>query len=217
MQLRLALHTAMYIVSVTAVIASAVNPAGTARFLRRHSGRVAAAARTVSETATAERVVSAAEIKSRPGATQAKPRDPRTSEYRIAIGTAFGARLRSPLDSRTAAKNDQVDAELTGPVVQDGVELIPGGSVLHGTIVSAEPARRESPRGRIEIVFTVVQHAETKSRAAILTRPLTFEADAPESAPKRGKRQPIDVTLPAGYAILPALAEPLLVFIPKPR
>ena len=136
------------------------------------------------------------------------------------IGSVLMARLRSEIHSRTIQVNDQVDAELTEPVRQDGVELIPGGSLLHGAVVRAEAATKETPRGRVEIVFTVVQHAESGSRAAIRTRKLAFEAEAP-AEPARGrrapKRQPIDVVLPAGHPLVLTLAEPLVVYIPTGR
>ena len=66
------------------------------------------------------------------------------------------ARLRSPIDSRTARNDDQVDATLTGAVTQDGVELIPAGSIIHGRILQADAATRKSPLGRFEIAFTYV-------------------------------------------------------------
>ena len=191
MRLRLLLHTAFYVFSVAAVIASAAAPAQTAAFLRRHT------------------------------ATQKPARDPRPGgEYRVAIGTPFTARLRSGIDSRTAQPNDQVDAVLTEPVVQDGVELVPSGSLLHGTVQRAEAATRNAPLGRIELVFTVVQHAETGSRAAIRTRAAAFIAEAPAGpgAAKRTKKpQPIDVTLPAGHPLVLTLAESLLVYIRPAR
>src|SRR5688572_24700722 len=63
MQVRLGLHTAMYILSVSAVLAAALNPNGTAMFLRRHTSRIAATVRHVSETATGAPVVAASEMK----------------------------------------------------------------------------------------------------------------------------------------------------------
>jgi hypothetical protein len=47
MRVRLALHTAFYILSVSLVMASAINPVWTARMLRRQASRVAAVVRTV--------------------------------------------------------------------------------------------------------------------------------------------------------------------------
>ena len=219
MQVRLGLHTAMYVLSVSAVLAAALNPNGTARFLRRHASRVAATVRSVSETAASAPVVAAFEMNRPPSAGQSRSRDSRLDEYRVAIGTVLTARLRTAIDSATAQANEQIDAVLSDPVKQDNVELIPSGSVLHGAIVHVEPATRERPRGRVEIIFTVVQHAETRSRAAIRTRPLTFEAEAPPESGRgrRTKKQPMDVVLPAGHPLMLTLGDTLRVYIPNAR
>jgi hypothetical protein len=220
MRMRLVLQTIMYVVTVSLVSSAALNPHGTARFLRRYKARLAATVRTVSESATVDPVVAASGIKRTPSPKQTRSRDLRPGEYRVAIGSALTARLKSRIDSSTAQVNDQIDAVLSEPVRQDDVELIPGGSILHGTIVQAEPATRETPRGRLQIVFSVVQHAQTRSRAAIRTRPLAFEAEVPPDA-GRGKRtpkkQPIDVVVPSGTPLLLTLADTLVVYIPTAR
>jgi hypothetical protein len=215
---RLLLNTALYIASVATVMAAALNPAGTAALLRRQTVRLGAAVRTVSNNAH-EPVVAASEIKARPSPAQAKSRGARPGEYRVAIGTPIPARLRTPIDSGTARVNDQVDAILTSPVTQDGVELIPAGSTLHGRIVQADSATKKAPLGRIDMVFTVVQHADTHSRAAIRTHTFTAEAEAPAeiTGMRTPKRQPIDVALAAGHPIVLTLSEPLLVYIPNAR
>jgi hypothetical protein len=164
--------------------------------------------------------VAASEIRGTPSPAQSKTRDLRPGQYRVAIGTVLTARLRSAIDSATAQTSDQIDAVLVDPVKQDDVELIPGGSILHGAILQSVAAARETPRGRLEIVFTVVQHAETRSRAAIRTRPMTFEAELPPDTGrgrKAPKKQPIDVQLPAGHSLLLTLADTLVVHIPTAR
>jgi len=220
MRARLELHTIMYVLTVSAVTAAALNPSGTARFLRRQTVRIAASVRTVSESATGAPVVAASGIKRTPSPNQTRPRDLRPGEYRVAIGTVLTARLKSAIDSGTAQANDQIDAVLSDPVTRDEVELIPSGSILHGTIRQAEPATRDTPRGRVEIIFTVVQHAQTGSRASIRTRPLLFEAEAPPET-GRGKRtpkkQPIDIVLPAGNPLLLTLTDTLVVYLPTAR
>lgn len=209
----------MYVLSVSAVVAAALNPHGTARFLRRYTRQVAATVRSVSESAAGAPVVAASGIKGTPSPAQSKTRDLRPGQYRVAIGTVLTARLRGAIDSATAQASEQIDAVLVDPLKQDDVELIPGGSILHGAILQARAATREMPRGRVEIVFTVVQHAETRSRAAIRTRPLTFEAEPPADTPRdrKAKKQPIDVQLPAGHPLLLTLADTLVVYIPAAR
>jgi hypothetical protein len=201
-------------------MAAATRPNDTARFLRRHTAAIAASVRTVNESATVAPVVAASGIKRTPSPGQARPRDLRPGEYRVAIGTVLTARLKGAIDSATAQANDQIDAVLSDPVKQNDVELIPAGSILHGTIVQADAATRDTPRGRVAIVFTVVQHAETRSRAAIRTRPLTFEAEDPPASgrgQRSPKKQPIDLVLPSGNPLLLTLADSLVVHIPAPR
>jgi hypothetical protein len=52
-RVRLGLHTAVYILSVSLVMAAALNPVGTARVLRRQVSRIAAVVRAVPATAAA--------------------------------------------------------------------------------------------------------------------------------------------------------------------
>jgi hypothetical protein len=227
MRERLGLHTVVYVLSASTVTAAFLNPNGTARFLRRQTAKIAATVRGVSESAAAAPlvvaaapVVAASGTKRTTSPNQARTRDLRPGEYRVPIGTVVTARLKSAIESATAQANDQIDAVLSDPVRQDGVELIPGGSILHGTLVKAEPATRDTLRGRVEIVFTVVQHAQTQSRAAIRTRPLMFEAEVPPETGREKrtpKKQPIDLVLPAGAPLLLTLADTLVVYIPPAR
>jgi hypothetical protein len=65
--------------------------------------------------------------------------------------------------------------------------------------------------------FAFVQHAETRSRAAIRTLPVTMAAEdsavAPQSA-KRPRAQPVHVAPPAGQMLVLTLTDPLIVYIP---
>jgi hypothetical protein len=126
--------------------------------------------------------------------------------------------LRTPISSASSQVDDQVDATLLLPVMQDEVELVPAGSVVHGTIEDVVPAVGKGDRGRVTMTFAVVQHALTRSRAAIRTRSITFEAEEPvkgSESKRRAPRQPNDVELPAGHPLLLTFAEPLIVLIPK--
>jgi hypothetical protein len=144
----------------------------------------------------------------------------RADHYQVPAGTIVSLQLRTPIDSSTSQAHDQVDAVLTEAVTQEGVELIPIGSLVHGTILEVEPASRETPLGRISFAFGVIQHGESGSRAPFRTSPITIEAERPTSPTgKRGKSktQPIDVAWSAGHLLSATLAQPLLVAIPKSR
>lgn len=150
---------------------------------------------------------------------QNKPHGSRLDRYRIPSGTVVSARLRTTIDSSTNQVNDQVDAVLADAVTQDGVELIPAGSLLHGTIVRVTAASRQAPLGQVSLAFAVVQHAETGSRAPFPTRTLAIDAQvpAPVAGAKRARRQPIDLVLPAGHPLQLTLEQPVVVGIPKGR
>jgi hypothetical protein len=86
--------------------------------------------------------------------------------------------------------------------------MIPAGSLVHGKVVEVVQASPKGERARLTLVFAVVQHALTRSRAAIRTRAVTLEA--PVGDPKK----PADVALGPGDPLVLTLSEPLLVFLP---
>ena len=124
-------------------------------------------------------------------------------------------KLRTPLDSAASAVDDQVDAVLWSPVIQDGVELIPEGSVVLGKVVEVAAATRPKPLGRIAFTFSIVEHSETGSRAMLTTRKVVFEAQPPQTEGKKPSKELVNAVVPAGTAFVAMTAEPLLVRIPK--
>jgi len=150
-----------------------------------------------------------------PPAAQKPQRMPRRktaaayTDYQVPAGAVFVVRVRTTVRSAASETGDQVDAVLTKPVTRDGVELIPAGSLLHGTVVDALRASPLELRGRIAVAFFVVEHAVTGSRAAIKTRAIAI--DAPPPVDKR----PVDVELTAGQPLNVILSDPLVIHIPK--
>lgn len=150
---------------------------------------------------------------SRGGAT-GRVRTPRKEaaahdDYQIPAGAVIRVELRTTIGSASSAAGDQVDAGLAEPVMRDGVELLPVGSMVRGTIVDALPSSRHASRGRVAFAFFVIEHARTGSRAAIKSRPITVDASPPVD------KRPMDVMLAAGHRMNVILAEPLLVRIPR--
>ena len=141
----------------------------------------------------------------------------RFDTYQVPAGAALILDLLTPLDSASSAVDQQVDATLRSPVIQDGVELIPAKSVVIGKVSEVSRASTRRPRGRIAFVFSIIEHAETDSLARIRSHEVVFEVPV-EPAPARGrapKQKPADVVVPAGETFVAMLAEPLLVRIPK--
>jgi hypothetical protein len=142
---------------------------------------------------------------------------PRPARYQVPAGSALLLKLRRPVDSSTAAVNDQVEAELWSPVIQDGVELIPEGSVAVGVVRGVVRASKASPAGSITLAFMTIEHAETRSRAAIATRDLVVTAPLAEPPRGRFKRRstPLDVTIKAGASLVAVTSEPLVVWLTR--
>lgn len=134
--------------------------------------------------------------------------------YQVPAGTALLLKLKTPVDSGTSSIDDQVEATLWSPVIQDGVELIPAGSVAIGKVIEVKRASERAPVGAVAFVFTVVEHAETGSRAMVSTRKVRVEAPLDEAAPKR-RPKAVQATLPSGAAFVAMTAEPLVVRVPR--
>jgi hypothetical protein len=211
--------TALFVVCLSTTVVVAMNPQRTRTTIRRYTSLLAASAREGGDSGTATVATGAAPARAASPRTPARVKSESSTagSYHVPIGTVVSATLRTPIDSSTSEVNSAIDAVLTEAVTQDGVELIPVGSVFHGTLIDVEAASQQTPLGRATIAFAVVQHAESRSRAPFRTRPLAFEARSPaeiRDAHHRAKQQPIDLVLPAGHPLRLTLDEPLLVVIP---
>ena len=148
-------------------------------------------------------------------AAGAKKGSPKHQAYQVPAGSALLLKLRTPLDSAAAAVDDQVDAVLWSPVIQDGIELIPEGSIVLGKVVEVAPATKRKPEGRIAFTFSIVEHSETGSRAMLTTRKVVFEAQPPQVEGRKPSKDLLDAVVPAGTAFVAMTTEPLIVRIPR--
>jgi hypothetical protein len=143
----------------------------------------------------------------------------RADRYQVPAGTALLLKLKTPLDSGKASLDDQVEATLWSPVVQDGIELIPVGSVAIGKVVDVKRATERTPSGSVAFAFSIVEHAETGSRAMMTTRKVLVEAPPVQDDAGRGKSKPkpkaVQATMPEGAPFIARTAEPLIVRIPR--
>ena len=142
----------------------------------------------------------------RPSSSKAKGR---FDDYQVPAGTPLVVRLRTSMDSASGQIDDPVRAMLLSPVTQDGVELIPKGSMIHGKVTDIQPASKENRAGRLTIEFNVIEHVETRSLATIQTRSVLYEATL---APKEKFR---DVRVDSGEQLTLILATPLKVRLPR--
>lgn len=143
-----------------------------------------------------------------PRTTKAPPRSPRFHEYQVPAGTTLPVELRTRLTSNGNRRSDEIEGRLLRPLTtSDGVELVPAGASVLGTVSDATPAGRQP--GRLVFTFRIIQHPETGSRATITATELTFESQPPA----KGKIFN-DVQLEKGTDASILLVAPLLVRIP---
>jgi len=68
-------------------------------------------------------------------------------------GSAVHARLVTPLNSSTSKKGDTVEALITEPLVVSDHLILPEGSIIRGSVMQAQPARRLARNGHLRILF----------------------------------------------------------------
>jgi hypothetical protein len=68
-------------------------------------------------------------------------------------GSVVHARLVTPLSSATASKGDPVEALITEPLVVSDHLILPEGSVIKGSVMQVQPARRLARNRQLRILF----------------------------------------------------------------
>jgi hypothetical protein len=160
-----------------------------------------------------------AALESAPGPQGQQPASPRTKparkprvgtfeEFQVAAGNTLPIELRSRLTSNGNQAADHVEGRLLRAIVADGVELVPAGATVLGTISEAEAAGLKKP-GRLSFTFHVIEHPDTGSRATIKGSLVSFESQRPA----KGNVYP-DVVLEKGTDASVLLLAPLLVRLP---
>jgi hypothetical protein len=86
----------------------------------------------------------------------------REGELRLPEGTSIQVRLTHALSSRTARREDRVDATVVEPVRAEGVLALPAGTQVQGVVTEVEAAQRPSKAGRMEIEFDRVYLDRTR-------------------------------------------------------
>ena len=150
------------------------------------------------------------------GRPAAKAAAPKLARFQVAAGTALLLTMRTPLDSATALVGDQVEAVLWSPVIQQDEELIPEGSVMFGKVRQVVRATEKTPAGSLTLAFTIVEHAETRSRAPLSTHDVSVIAtlEPPRGRIKK-KPTPVDASIAAGSRLIATTTAPLAVWVPR--
>ncbi len=68
-------------------------------------------------------------------------------------GSVVHARLVTALSSATAKKGDRVEALITTPLVVSDRLILPEGSVIKGSVIEVQPARRLGRNGQMRVLF----------------------------------------------------------------
>ena len=135
----------------------------------------------------------------------------RHADYQVPAGTYLQIELRTNLSSNSSSAGDPVDGRLLLPLTSEGMELVPAGATLLGSVREVEPAGKKQ-RGRLVFTFHVVEHPETGSLATIKGTVLTFASPAP----KKGNVYP-ELKLEKGQDLSISLLAPLTVRIPRAK
>ncbi len=98
------------------------------------------------------------------------PPEPVYKEIVIPTGTTLSIELRTALASDTSTVEQDVHGVLRRPVVVGGVEVVPAGAAVSGSVTAAERSARVKGRARLALRFTSIAidgAAEPISTAAI--------------------------------------------------
>jgi hypothetical protein len=77
-------------------------------------------------------------------------------EVTLNEGTEILVRLDDSVSSRTARREDRLEATIYEPVRSDGILAIPAGSRIRGIVRDAEPAELPNKAGRLDLEFDAV-------------------------------------------------------------
>ncbi len=125
----------------------------------------------------------------------AAPPQPTFREVTIAADSLVHAKLDTPVASDSSRVEDPVQATVSKPIVVDGFEAVPAGSVLRGAVTTAQPAGKV--KGRAEIGFRFDTLTSGGDQYRVQTRGVGIEAPATK------KNDALKIGIPAaGGAIL---------------
>jgi len=100
-------------------------------------------------------------------------------------GSSVHARLVTPLNSSTSKKGDPVEALLTAPLVASDHLILPEGSVIRGSVIQVQPARRLARNGQLRILFHevappngIMQKVETSLEGVAVAKGEHLKLDA---------------------------------------
>jgi hypothetical protein len=85
--------------------------------------------------------------------------------YAVPANTVMRLRLNTELNSKRAHVGDRFQSTVVDPVYARGLQVIPAGSIVNGTVTHVERASRKSNAGSINVTFNSVQVPNGKTYA----------------------------------------------------
>ena len=77
-------------------------------------------------------------------------------EYTVPAGTPLKLTVQSAVSSETSKIEDAVDAKLADAVMVDGIEVLPAGSAVRGTVASVESSGKVKGRASLGLLFSSI-------------------------------------------------------------
>jgi hypothetical protein len=118
-------------------------------------------------------------------------REPAFRDVTIPAGTVLPVELQSSVASDTSSVEDPVGARLRKAIMIDGVEALPAGSTVRGTVTEATRSARVKGRARVGFRFHSIEPAG-RERLEIRTTVIAREA------PGTKKQDAAKIGIPAG-------------------
>jgi hypothetical protein len=104
---------------------------------------------------------------------------------------------------------------LKSALTSNGVELVPSGAVVLGTVTDAAPALNKKDRARVAFRFNLLEHPSTGSRVSIQTETRAIEVEAGRKRrDAEGAAAFNQIRLEPGADVSMPLRGPFLVRIP---
>ena len=130
------------------------------------------------EGASSEPTAPEADVASEPEPTGPAVRTPSVRSATLPAGTVLKLTLRTSVASDESNLEDPVRATLRQPLVVDGDQVLPAGTVLTGHVTSAKRAARVKGRGQIALRFTRIDLPGPGNVERIRTTPVSLIAPA---------------------------------------
>ncbi len=125
----------------------------------------------------------------------------KTPQYVVPANTVLRLRLNDKLSSKDARVGDTFTSTVVTPVYVRGVEVIPAGSIVAGSITHVERASRKSQVGSLNVTFTAIEIPNGKQYA--LSGSLTASDSADNEGQVKGKSsKKSNVRFIAGGAVI---------------